>query len=221
MKICIDPGHPSEVGEGTRGKKLTEIRAAWLVAKRLEALLKAAGHEVKLTKASEKEFVKNRKRAEIANAFGADLLVRLHCDSEGGTGFWTYFPDRQGTDATGKRGPSTEVALQWATFYDAADQAGRSRLYGGIHVTDDDFAGRRLGSQIGIGAYERAQAPRIEQFQSAANASRRWSEQLLAALQVKEECQVQALVAARWPVNEAPPAPAPRRGTPHFQAAHA
>ena len=109
MKICIDPGHPSEVGEGTRGKRLTEMRAAWLVAKRLEALLIAAGHEVKLTKSSEKEFVKNRKRAELANAFGADLLVRLHCDSEGGTGFWTYFPDRQGTDSTGKRGPSPEL----------------------------------------------------------------------------------------------------------------
>ena len=109
MKICIDPGHPSEVGEGTRGKKLTEMRAAWLVAKRLEALLKAAGHDVILTKKSEKEFVKNRKRAETANAFHADLHVRLHCDSEGGTGFWTYFPDRQGTDSTGKRGPSADV----------------------------------------------------------------------------------------------------------------
>ncbi|WP_395138616.1 N-acetylmuramoyl-L-alanine amidase [Armatimonas sp.] len=127
MKICIDPGHPSEVGEGARGKKLTEMHAAWLVAKRLEALLKAAGHDVKLTKASEKEFVKNRKRAEIANAFGADLLVRLHCDSEGGTGFWTYFPDRQGTDATGKRGPSTQIITackQRAPKFHAALAAG-------------------------------------------------------------------------------------------------
>ena len=109
MKICIDPGHPSEVGEGARGKKLTEIHAAWQVAKRLETLLATAGHTVKLTKSREREFVKNRRRAEIANAFQADLLVRLHCDSEGGTGFWTYFPDRPGTDATGKRGPSPEI----------------------------------------------------------------------------------------------------------------
>ncbi len=127
MKICIDPGHPSEVGEGARGKKLTEIRAAWLVAKRLEVLLKAAGHEVKLTKSSEKEFVKNRKRAEIANTFQANLLVRLHCDSEGGTGFWTYFPDRQGTDSTGKRGPSAEIITackQCAPKFHAALAAG-------------------------------------------------------------------------------------------------
>lgn len=109
MRVCIDPGHPSEVGEGARGKKLTEIKAAWLVAQKLETLLKDAGHDVKLTKSKEREFVRNRKRAELANAFKADLLVRLHCDSEGGTGFWTYFPDRQGKDATGKRGPSPEV----------------------------------------------------------------------------------------------------------------
>ena len=36
-------------------------------------------------------------------------------------------------------GPTTDVPLQWATYYDAADQAGISRLYGGIHI-----AGRRL-----------------------------------------------------------------------------
>jgi N-acetylmuramoyl-L-alanine amidase len=127
MKVCIDPGHPSEVGEGTRGKKLTEMRAAWLVAKRLEALLVTAGHEVTLTKSREKEFVKNRRRAEIANAFGADLHVRLHCDSEGGTGFWTYYPDRQGTDSTGKRGPSPEVIAackQLAPKFHAALAAG-------------------------------------------------------------------------------------------------
>lgn len=109
MRICLDPGHPSEVGRGASGKKLTEVEAAWRVAKALERLLLELKHEVKLTKASEQAFVRNRKRAEIANAFRADLLLRLHCDSQGGTGFWTYFPDRQGTDATGKRGPSPEV----------------------------------------------------------------------------------------------------------------
>lgn len=109
MRICIDPGHPSEVGEGTRGKKLTEIRAAWLVAKKLEALLTAAQFEVVLTKKSEKQLVRNRQRAEVANRAKADLHVRLHCDSEGGTGFWTYYPDRQGTDRTGKTGPSDAV----------------------------------------------------------------------------------------------------------------
>jgi hypothetical protein len=52
-----------------------------------------------------------------------------------------------------ERGPSASVTLQWATYYDAADQAGLSRIYGGIHIPADDFAGRRLGSRIGKRAW--------------------------------------------------------------------
>jgi hypothetical protein len=53
-------------------------------------------------------------------------------------------------------GPSEAVPLQWATYYDAADQAGISRLFGGIHISADDFGGRRLGSQCGRDAWELA-----------------------------------------------------------------
>ncbi len=53
-------------------------------------------------------------------------------------------------------GPSTDVRLQWATYYDAADQAGLSRLYGGIHPRVDDFTGRRMGAQVGASAWEQA-----------------------------------------------------------------
>jgi hypothetical protein len=55
-------------------------------------------------------------------------------------------------------GPSADVHVQWATWYDAADLAGQSRLWGGIHVAADDLAGRVTGSQVGIGAYQRALA---------------------------------------------------------------
>jgi hypothetical protein len=54
-------------------------------------------------------------------------------------------------------GPSADVVLQWGTYYDAADQAGQSRLYGGIHVQADDFAGRVIGSQCGLAAWALAQ----------------------------------------------------------------
>lgn len=57
-------------------------------------------------------------------------------------------------------GPAADVKLQWATYYDAADQAGVSRLFGGIHVSADDFTGRRLGAQAGLGAFLKAQAMR-------------------------------------------------------------
>ncbi|HKH32211.1 MAG TPA: FG-GAP-like repeat-containing protein [Gaiellaceae bacterium] len=48
-----------------------------------------------------------------------------------------------------ERGPSRDVVLQAATYYDAADQAGISRIYGGIHIPEDDFAGRKIGSVCG------------------------------------------------------------------------
>ena len=54
-------------------------------------------------------------------------------------------------------GPSADVALRWATYYDAADQAGQSRLYGGIHVQADDFTGRIVGSTCGKDAWALAQ----------------------------------------------------------------
>lgn len=54
-------------------------------------------------------------------------------------------------------GPTTDIKLQWATYYDASDQAGQSRLWGGIHIQADDFTGRRIGSQCGKTAWTIAQ----------------------------------------------------------------
>jgi len=74
-----------------------------------------------------------------------------------------YFPGglSERTVAAGsfriEAGPSTDVVLQWATYYDAADQAGQSRLYGGIHVQADDFTGRVVGSTCGKDAWLLAQ----------------------------------------------------------------
>lgn len=53
-------------------------------------------------------------------------------------------------------GPSEDVRLTWARYYDASDEAGISRLYGGIHPTFDDLPARRLGSKVGIASAELA-----------------------------------------------------------------
>ena len=55
-------------------------------------------------------------------------------------------------------GPTEPIELQWATYYDAADQAGQSRLWGGIHVRHDDFDGRRIGAQVGETALAKARS---------------------------------------------------------------
>jgi hypothetical protein len=53
-------------------------------------------------------------------------------------------------------GPTTPVQLQFATYFDASDQASLSRVYGGIHPPADDFAGRRIGHLIGPAAWDLA-----------------------------------------------------------------
>jgi hypothetical protein len=55
----------------------------------------------------------------------------------------------QNTKLVNEQGPSQTVQLQWATYFDAADLAGLSRIYGGIHPPVDNFAGRRVGAEAG------------------------------------------------------------------------
>ena len=129
--VCIDPGHPSEVGVGTQGRKLTELHANWTIAVRLRDLLRQQGYRVVMTKQSEKEYVRNRKRAEIANAAHADLMVRLHCDASPKPGFAVYFPDRTGT-SEGTTGPARDVIRRTAPlarrFHDALAAGLRGEL---------------------------------------------------------------------------------------------
>ena len=46
--------------------------------------------------------------------------------------------------------------FEWATYFDAADASGLSRIYGGIHASYDDLPARKIGSQIGIEAVKKA-----------------------------------------------------------------
>ncbi|MEO0869228.1 MAG: vanadium-dependent haloperoxidase, partial [Cyanobacteria bacterium J06642_11] len=45
--------------------------------------------------------------------------------------------------------PGSITTLAWDTFTEAADEAGLSRIYGGIHFEDGDFNGRTLGRNVG------------------------------------------------------------------------
>jgi hypothetical protein len=53
-------------------------------------------------------------------------------------------------------GPTQSVTLQWVSYFDAADEAGVSRRWGGIHPEMDDLPGRVMGHSIGLAAYARA-----------------------------------------------------------------
>ncbi len=85
----------------------------------------------------------SRSAAEVLTAFTGSPYF------PGGLGQFTVLPG----ELDFERGPTKAITLEWASYYDAADQAGQSRLWGGIHVSIDDLAGRRLGSEIGQDAY--------------------------------------------------------------------
>jgi hypothetical protein len=89
----------------------------------------------------------SRAAAEVLSGFtGSDYFP-------GGLGEWTIKAGSFKFEA----GPTKDLVLEWATYYDAADQAGQSRLWGGIHPVADDFPGRRIGSQCGVEAWALAQ----------------------------------------------------------------
>jgi hypothetical protein len=68
-----------------------------------------------------------------------------------------WFPNGLGTTTitqlVNEAGPSQTVVLQYASYYDAADQVGLSRIWGGIHPPADDFAGRLVGAEAGKSAW--------------------------------------------------------------------
>jgi hypothetical protein len=49
--------------------------------------------------------------------------------------------------------PAADVVLSWPTFSAAADEAGLSRRFGGIHFADGDLEGRRVGKLIGAASH--------------------------------------------------------------------
>jgi len=54
--------------------------------------------------------------------------------------------------------PASDLTLAWSTFSEAADQAGMSRRYGGIHFKEGDLQSRAMGRKVGAQAWLKAQA---------------------------------------------------------------
>lgn len=88
---------------------------------------------------------------------GHSTFSRAAAEAMAGITGSKWFPHGLGSYTLGKlineAGPTQPVTLQWASYYDAADEVGLSRIWGGIHPPADDFAGRRVGAQVGQGAW--------------------------------------------------------------------
>jgi hypothetical protein len=100
------------------------------------------------------------------SAAGAEILKRF----TGSDTFGDSFTQQAGTSRVEPRTydgngtivqagtPASDVTLSWATFSEAADQAGLSRRYGGIHFIEGDLAGRAIGRLVAGQAWDKAQA---------------------------------------------------------------
>lgn len=88
----------------------------------------------------------SRAAAEVMSAFtGSDYFP----------GGMTSFTVPKG-ELIHEEGPTQDITIPWATYEDAADQAGISRLFMGIHVRSDDLEGRKIGATCGIDAMAKA-----------------------------------------------------------------
>ena len=85
----------------------------------------------------------SRAAAEVLTAITGDPFF------PGGLG---AFPVEANEFLVFEDGPSESFELQWATYRDAADQSGLSRIWGGIHPPQDDFPGRMIGEIVGMDA---------------------------------------------------------------------
>jgi hypothetical protein len=86
---------------------------------------------------------------------GAEIL-RLFTESDD-FGASVTFPAGSSKFETGAV-PASDLTLHWATFHDAANQAGLSRRYGGIHFEQGDLNGRAAGRRVAQVAWAKAQA---------------------------------------------------------------
>lgn len=86
---------------------------------------------------------------------GAEVLTLLTGSPYFPSGMYEFFAETN-EFLVYEDGPSVDVTLQWATFFDVSDAAGISRLWGGVHPPVDDIVGRRIGAEVGVNAHAKA-----------------------------------------------------------------
>lgn len=153
--VCVDAGHPSENGDGgTTFSGVSEVQMCWDVAVRVRDLLEAQGVKVVMTKQSERHYVTNKRRAEIANDTKADLFLRLHTDVSPRPGFAIYYPNKEGRTRDGVKGPE-EAVLQMSykaavIFYRTYSAALDKELQdNGLKGDDETAIGSKQGALTG------------------------------------------------------------------------
>ncbi|HEX8310027.1 MAG TPA: N-acetylmuramoyl-L-alanine amidase [Chthoniobacteraceae bacterium] len=178
FRVCIDPGHPSENNDGRALLNGTrEVEVVWAVSLALQKLLEQDGYVVTMTKATLDEYVTNKRRAEIANEARADLMLRLHADSGGPSGFTIYYPRKPGR-VHGVAGPAQAVIESSSKAANALHSAMASELRehlqdNGVKGDEQTYIGAKQGALTGS-IYSQVPAVLIEMVNLAKPADAKW-----------------------------------------------
>lgn len=105
-KICIDPGHAGGATDPGAVNPITGLQEAdvnLLVSRLVQHYLEAVGFEVLMTRTLEEQAETDSLgyRCDLANEWGADLVISIHCNSAAstqanGTEIYTTLGETQG-----------------------------------------------------------------------------------------------------------------------------
>lgn len=111
FRVCLDPGHPSELSAGAEANGIKEAEYVWDIAQIIAKQAEDTPIEVELTKTKLEEKVSNKARSERSNTYSSDLLVRLHLDDGPHSGFDIYYPGKSAS-FDGELMPGSDVVLK-------------------------------------------------------------------------------------------------------------
>ena len=147
MKICIDPGHSGPVEPGAVAGKITEADLNLALARCTGDALRTLGHEIMFTRQGDIADTGLTCRAGLANDWGADFFVSIHCNafsSPEACGVETYhYPD----SAAG-RALATAIQTELAALNYTVNRGKGSPVYGaGGHNDAGGVGGMRFSLQ--------------------------------------------------------------------------
>jgi hypothetical protein len=87
-------------------------------------------------------------------SYAAATILKQYTRSDNFNGCFTFEKGRSVIEPN--TSPPCDVVFDWPTFTAAAEQAGKSGLYGGIHFKNAIECGQKLGVQVGLNAWDKA-----------------------------------------------------------------
>jgi len=193
--ICLDPGHTVGTGRGNiEHFGQTESMLVWELSMMLAEGLQAKGFEVYQTRDNPYEDVSIFERAERANALQPNLLLSLHTDLGGFSGYAFYVADKAGLHESrvGPRESLRKRSRQIAEILDERiGEVGPIQSLG-VRSEEMTYFGHQTGGALPLSIFSQVPVTTLElgfldsevdgPFLVSEEGKRLWVDQLLDAL---------------------------------------